>query len=202
MWRSEHRRLGRRQQRIQELSRKGWWVWAILASLLLVVWGGAGGFAWWSIRRASASDHLPAIALEPNHDFVYDLSKLESGQSRFFTYPVNSSERAKLLLNRDSDGTVRTAFATCTTCYSFRGQHYLKQGQFICGQCQNAMRIGDQKERMTQDKGCVAVPVPFSVENNKVTVRATAIVEGAQGLASAAKETTEKDRSKALADGR
>jgi uncharacterized membrane protein len=202
MLRSEHRRLGRRQQRIQELSRKSWRVWAIVAGLLLAVWGGAGGFAWWSIRRASASDHLPAIALEANQDFVYDLSKLESGQSRFFTYPVSSSERARLLLNRDSEGTVRTAFATCTTCYSFRAQHYLKQGQFICGQCQNAMRIGDQKERMTQDKGCVAVPVPFSVENNKVMVRAQAIIEGTQALASAAKETTERGRSKAPADAR
>lgn len=202
MWRSAQRRLVRRQQRIQELSRKSWRVWAILAGLLLVVWGGAGGFAWWSIRRASASDHLAAIALEPKQDFVYDLSKLESGQSRFFTYPASSSERAKLLLNRDSDGVVRTAFASCTTCYSFRGQHYLKQGQFICGQCQNAMRIGDQKERMTQDKGCVAVPVPFAVENNKIVVQAQAITEGAKALASAEKETTEKDRSKALADGR
>ncbi len=84
MWRSEHRSLGRRQERIRALSRKSWGAWALLAGLLLVVWGGAAGFVWWSVRRASASDHLPAIDLQVNEDFVYDLSKLDSGQSRVF----------------------------------------------------------------------------------------------------------------------
>jgi len=56
----------------------------------------------------------------------------------------------------------------------------------MCGQCQTAMRIGDQKERMTRDTGCVAVPVPFAVENNKVVVRAQAITEGAKALEEAA----------------
>ena len=186
MWRSEHRSLGRRQERIRALSRKSWGAWALLAGLLLVVWGGAAGFVWWSVRRASASDHLPTIDLQANEDFVYDLSKLDSGQSRFFSYPVSSSERSNLLVNRDSDGIVRAAFATCTTCYSFRAQHHLKEGQFICGQCQTAMRIGDQKERVTPEKGCVAVPVPFSVETNKLIVRAQEITEGAKALAATA----------------
>lgn len=151
-----------------------------------MVWGGAAGFVWWSVRRASASDHLPAIDLQAGQDFVYDLSKIDPGQSRFFSYPVSSSERSKLLVNRDSDGIVRVVFATCTTCYSFRAQHHLKEGQFICGQCQTAMRIGDQKERVTPEKGCVAVPVPFSVETNKLTVRAEEITEGTKALAAAA----------------
>lgn len=186
MWQSAQRSLGRKQQRIRDLSRKSWGAWALLAGLLLAVWGGAAGFAWWTIRRASASDHLPAVELESNQDFIYDLWKLEPGQSRFFTYPINSSERSRLILNRDSDGVIRTAFATCTTCYAYRRQHYLKQGQFICGQCQTPMTIGSPNERMTPDKGCVAVPVPFSIKNNKVFVRAEAIMDGGKGLAEAA----------------
>ena len=186
MWQSGHHPLTRKQLRIRTLSRKSWGAWALLAGLLLAVWGGAAGFVWWSIRKASASDHLPEVALEANQDLIYDLWKLEPGQSRFFTYPTSSSERSKLVVNRDSDGVVRAAFASCTTCYSFRKQHYLKEGKFICGQCQTPMTIGGRNERLTADKGCVAVPVPFSVESNKVVVRAQAITEAAKALAEAA----------------
>lgn len=172
--------------RVEALSRQGWRVWGLIAGLLLAVWGGAAGFALWSLRKASASDNLPAIVLQAGENFVYDLARLESGQTRFFTYPINSSERSKLLVNRDSEGVVRAAFASCTTCYSFRKQHHLKEGKLICGQCQSAMRIGDRNERMTADKSCVAVPVPFSVESDKVMVRAEAITEGTKTLAATA----------------
>jgi uncharacterized membrane protein len=186
MWQPAHHALTRKQRRLRTLSRKSWGAWALLAGLLLVIWGGAAGIVWWMTRKASASDHLPAVTLEPEQDLVYDLWKLEPGQSRFFTYPSRSSERSRLLVNRDSDGVIRAAFATCTTCYSFRKQHYLKDGQFICGRCQTAMAIGGRNERMTPDKGCVAVPVPFSIEHNRVIVRAQAITEGAKELVEAA----------------
>lgn len=192
MWQSAHHPLTRKQVRIRTLSRKSWGAWALLAGLLLAVWGGAAGFAWWSIRKASASDHLPAVALEANQDLIYDLWKLEPGQTRFFTYPTSSTEQSKLLVNRDEDGVLRTAFATCTTCYSFRRQHYLKAGKFICGQCQTPMTIGGPNERMTRDKGCVAVPVPFSIESNKVVVRSQAIMEGANALAEAARKGADR----------
>lgn len=196
MWQGAHYPLTRKQRRIRELSRKSWGAWALLAGVLLAVWGGAAGIAWWMIRKASASDHLPAVDLQANQDLIYDLWKLEPGQSRFFTYPASSTERSKLLLNRDSDGVLRAAFATCTTCYSFRRQHYLKEGQFICGQCQTPMPIGGRNDRITPDKGCVAVPVPFSVQNNKVVVRAQAIEEGAKALA----ETADKKANRANAN--
>ncbi len=187
MWRSGHR-LGRKQQRIRELSRKGWRVWGLIAAFLVTVWGGAGWYVTWQTRKATASDNLPEIAVEAGSDFSYDLKQLEPGQTRLFTYPTTSSERSKLLVNRDSEGVVRTAFASCTTCYSFRKQHHLKEGRLICGLCQSAMRIGDRNERMTADKSCVAVPVPFSVENNKVMVRAQAITDGIKAFAGTDKD--------------
>jgi len=139
-----------------KLGRMGIARWNIVGCL-----GRCRGVAWWMIRRASASDRLPPVKLDANQDLLYDLWKLEPGQTRFFTYPASPSDRSRLLVNRDSDGVVRVAFATCTTCYSFRRQHYLKEGKFICGQCQSPMTIGSPHEQMTRDKGCVAVPVPF-----------------------------------------
>lgn len=186
MWRSQHHVLGRRRKRVEALSRQGWRVWGLIAGFLLAVWGTAAWFAISQERKATASDHLPEIVLQAGENFLYDLAQLRPGQTRLFTYPINSSERSKLLVNRDSEGVVRVAFASCTTCYSFRKQHHLKEGKLICGQCQSAMRIGDRNERMTADKSCVAVPVPFSIENDKVTVRTEGIAEGAKTLAAAA----------------
>ena len=183
MWRSRHRALGRRRKRVEALSRQSWRVWAINAGALLAVWGTAAGFAFWSVRKASASDNLPAIALQVGEKFVYDLARLKSGQTRFFTYPTSSSERSRLLVQRDSNGVIRTAFASCTACYAFRGEHKLNQGQFMCGRCRHSMRLGDQNERLTADKGCVGVPVTFSVVDNKVIVRPEAITEGIKAFA-------------------
>ena len=193
MWRSRHRALGRRRKRVEALSRQSWRVWAINAGALLAVWGTAAGFAFWSVRKASASDNLPAIALQVGEKFVYDLARLKSGQTRFFTYPTSSSERSRLLVQRDSNGVIRTAFASCTACYAFRGEHKLNQGQFMCGRCQHSMRVGDQNERLTPDKECVAVPVPFSVESNKVVVRPDAIAKGLKTFSSSVKGAVQKD---------
>jgi uncharacterized membrane protein len=183
MWRSGRRPLGRRQQRVRELSRKGWRVWGLIVGVLAAVWGAAAWFAISQEKKERASDNLPEIVLEAGQNFVYDLAQLQSGQTRFFTYPTSSSERSRLLVQRDADGAIRTAFASCIACYSHRREHKLSKGNLICGKCQSAMRIGDQHERLTADKGCVGVPVTFSVVDNKVIVRPEAITEGIKAFA-------------------
>jgi uncharacterized membrane protein len=175
--------LGRRQQRVRELSRKGWRVWGLIVGVLAVVWGAAAWVVISQERKERASDNLPEIVLQAGENFVYDLAQLQSGQTRFFTYPTSSSERSRLLVQRDSEGVIRTAFASCVACYSYRHEHKLSKGMLICGKCQSAMRIGDQKERLTPDSGCVGVPVTFSVVDNKVIVRPEAITEGIKAFA-------------------
>lgn len=188
-----HRVLGRRQQRIRNLSRQGWRVWATIAGFFLIIWGGVAWLAVWNDRKVTASDNLPEIALAAGADLVYDLRQLAPGQTRFFTYPISSSERSRLLVTRDSQGVVRVSFATCTVCYADRREHRLKEGKLICGRCQTSMRIGDQKEKMGANNGCVAVPIDFSVVNNNIKVRAQAIAEGFSGITQAQQEpgTTE-----------
>lgn len=183
IWHIRNRSLSRRERRVQALARKGWRFSRLVVASFLLFWVAVAWVLTSEERKMRASDNLPSIALESGSDFTYDLTKLDAGQTRFFTYPINSSERAKLLVNRDSAGVVRVAFASCTTCYASRGDHRLREGKLICGRCQDAMRMGDQNERITPDKGCVAVPVPFSAENNKVIVRAQAIMEGLKTFA-------------------
>lgn len=183
MWRSRQHVSGRRHKRVEALSRQSWRVWALIVGVLLAVWGTAAWFAISQERKERASDNLPEIVLQSGENLVYDLAEFQSGQTRFFTYPTSSSERSRLLVQRDSDGVIRTTFASCIACYSHRRDHKLSKGNLICGKCQSAMRIGDQHERLTKDKGCVGVPVTFSVVDNKVIVRPEAIMEGIKAFA-------------------
>jgi len=163
---------------VRALSRSVRRLWVILAGSLALA---GGAIVWFSIseeKRATASDNLSEIALQEKDDFVYDLAQLAPEQTRFFTYPTASSERSRLLVQRDAKGVIRTAFGSCTACYPRRREHKLFRGSLICGRCGSAMRVADQNERMTATKGCVAVPVPFSIEQSQVIVRRQAITDG------------------------
>ncbi len=147
------------------------------------MWGTAAWFAISQERKERASDNLPEIVLQAGENFVYDLARLESGQTRFFTYPTNSSERSRLLVQRDADGAIRTAFASCIACYSHRRDHKLSRGTSFAGNAKARCGLADQNERLTADKGCVGVPVAYSVVDNKVIVRPEAITEGIKAFA-------------------
>ena len=189
MWHSSHRSLGKKQQRVRALSRRVWPFWGIVAGFVALTWG---VLAWFSISeetKATASDNLPEIGLEAKDNFSYDLGQLEPGQTRFFTYATSSLERSRLLVQRDSKGVIRTAFASCRACYSHRHEHKLFRGRLICGKCGTAMRVGDQNENVMAGKGCVAVPVHFSIDNNKIAVGGQAILEGLRSLSDANNDT-------------
>jgi uncharacterized membrane protein len=184
MWRVKKHPLGRRQQRIRNLSRQGWRVWATIGGFLAVIWGAAAFYGISESRKARASDNLPEIALEAKSDFIYDMAHLQPNQSRFFTVPASSSERSRLLIQRDVNGVIRTVFAACRACYSQHMDARLSDGMLMCRHCQQSMRFGDQNERVAADS-CVAVPVRFSVENNKVKVRTQEVMEGLKNFAKA-----------------
>jgi uncharacterized membrane protein len=175
-----------KKQRIKTLTDQCSRVLGMIAVLAVVVCTGATLLVISNDRKATAADHLPEIAVQENSNLVYDASQLQPGQSRMFTYPVNSSGRVRLLVSRDSKGTTRVAFASCTACYRFRNQHYLREGKLICGQCEQTMRIGDPGEKLATGRSCVAVPVPFSIENKQVIVRAQSITEGTKAFADVA----------------
>ena len=137
------------------------------------------------IRNLTASDHLPPILIDDREDIRYDVAKLAPGQTRFFAYP---SDLPRLIVQKDPKGVVRVAFASCTQCYEYRGAHQLRSGELICARCQHAMRLGDQGEKMTRDKGCVAVPVPFSIERENPLVRRKDVAERADALRQSAPE--------------
>lgn len=164
-------------------------VWILLLALVLGVWVPPLSYWAWQSWRDNQTDVLPSIDLALGHDFIYDQGQLKPGQAVWFTYPVGP-ERVRFALQRDSAGTVRTVVASCTVCYSSREGEEFKNGRLICARCREAMRLGDQGEKMTLAKGCVAVPVPFSADGKLLTVQAADMEERLRDLnkTSASKE--------------
>ena len=136
------------------------------------------GWRSWSDNKP---DKVLRIDLASGHNFIYDLGRLASSEAVWFTYPVGP-ERIRFAVQRDSSGRIRTVVASCTTCYSFRDGHEFKKGELICARCKHVMRLGDQGEKLTPAKGCVAVPVPFSMNGRLLTVHAADMEERLQDL--------------------
>jgi len=151
-------------------------VWVLIAALVLGVWVPTLSYMGWRTWRDSRPDVLPCIDLASGQNFSYNVERLKPQQAALFTYPAGS-ERVRFVLRRDSSGTIRTVVGSCIACYSSRQGHEFKDGQFICFRCRHAMRLGDQNEKLTAAKGCVAIPVPFSAEGGLVTVRAADMEE-------------------------
>ena len=151
-------------------------VWILLAAIVLGVWVPGLSFGIWRMWRDNQPDVLPRVDLDPGHNLVYDLERLKPQQAVWFTYPA-SSERIRFALQRDLTGTIRTVVASCMACYAYRDHHEFKRGQLMCARCRHPMRLGDPNEKLTSAKGCVAVPVPFSVDGRLLTVRAADIEE-------------------------
>ena len=156
-------------------------VWVLIGALVLGVWVPTLSYVGWRTWRENRADVLLRFDLASGHNFIHDLGRLKSQQAVWFTYPVGS-EHARFVLQRDSSGTIRTAVASCSACYSFRKGHEFKDGQFMCARCRHAMRLGDPNEKLTPAKGCVAVPVPFSTDGKLLTVRAADMEERMRDL--------------------
>lgn len=144
--------------------------WILLAAIVLGVWVPGLSYGIWRMWRDNKPDVMPRVDLEPGHNLVYELERLRPQQAVWFTYPTGS-ERIRFALQRDLKGTIRTVVASCMVCYAYRDHHEFKKGQLMCARCRHPMRLGDPNETLTSAKGCVAVPVPFSVHGQLLAVR-------------------------------
>lgn len=149
-------------------------VWKLLLTAVLVIWLPLFVLAGWRMWRDRVPDDLPEITLAKGQNLVLNTSKLRPRQTEWFTY-LDGIENIHLLVQRDGSGTMRAVYGSCTTCYSTRSNNEWSNGTLICGRCRHAMRLGDPEENLTRAKGCVAVPVPFRIDNAKLVVLATDI---------------------------
>ena len=82
----------------------------------------------------------------------------------FYPFTIDGQEM-ELMAVRASDGTIRTAFNTCQSCYTSGAGYYVQEGEdLVCQNCGSHFKP-DQVE--TQSGGCN--PWPIFAENKTVT---------------------------------
>jgi uncharacterized membrane protein len=116
----------------------------------------AGAFA----QQGGLNVVKPAVA---NRDLVIPLSEVT--ENAVF-YPVDvEGTRLEVLVVKAPDGTVRTAFNTCQSCYG-SGRGYYKQVGTVL-QCQNCGKRFRMSQVEQRSGGCN--PVPIMPQNKQVS---------------------------------
>ncbi|MFQ5663963.1 MAG: Fe-S-containing protein [Terriglobia bacterium] len=158
--------MSRRARRSDNARDEGWLLRIAMGFLLLI-----GILAIWFSR---ADDYRPAV-VQAGSDLQLPLLELNGGELRLFTYPINSSSDAQLVVQRGPDDTLRVAFASCRRCFGSR--HYEWWGQLICGHCGHSMKLPDPGEQTPEETDCIPVALPYSIEGSQVIVRGQAITD-------------------------
>ncbi len=147
---------------IRETSREELWLFAGVVGFLLLI----GVLALWY----SVGPHFQGTVVEAGTDLRIPLEELEEGELHLFTYALDSSTGIEFVAQRDPDGIIRVAFASCRRCAQYR--HLQRGEQIICGHCGHAMAPPDSGQEPTGDDGCIPVALRY------VTERGTLLVKG------------------------
>lgn len=157
------------------------------AAVALVV---AGWLVYSNTSRARSVE-LPMkaqAAREGNRDMQYralnaengevrvPLTALQGGAASYFVYHANGTD-IKFFVLRASDGTVRAAFDSCTSCYHAK-LGYRQDGEtMICNNCGMSFRSTDVGHITG---GCSPVPLKNSQDGKMLVVKAKDLEEGAK----------------------
>lgn len=147
--------------------REHWLLAGFFVSILVVLVFAA----WFSSRVKTQRAALPA-----GSDLRVPLAELEERGVRLFTYTIDSATHIQLAVGRGDDGQIRAAFASCRMCSRFIHREW--SGKIVCGRCNHVMRIPDAGEQPRPKPDCVPVGLPYSIEESRVVVRGSAILDG------------------------
>lgn len=103
------------------------------------------------------------------------LADLETGELQFFDYPLTAATRARFVVQRGEDDTIRVSFASCPLCYASGRPSREWRGQLICGHCNHRMRLPNPDEAPPEKKGCIPVAIPYVIEGKTLVIHQEAI---------------------------
>jgi uncharacterized membrane protein len=155
----------RRSKRTLKLGWRDLWpVWAVFGGL--IAFGIVG-------LRIMFPTPTPPTSLKGGEDLTVNLSDLDPGKVRLFTYPVRPQTQVDFFVERGSSSDITVAFASCRRCY--RSSHYERDGQILCGHCNEPMeRLGAGQTPATE-KDCKPIPIAFEKSGNQLVVRGDAL---------------------------
>jgi uncharacterized membrane protein len=154
----------RRSKRTLKLGwRELWPVWAVFG--VLIAFGIVG-------LRLVFPTPTPPKVLRAGEDLTLNLSDLDPAKVRLFAYPVTPQTQVEFFVKRGTSSGITVALASCRRCY--HSGHYERDGQILCGHCNEPMeRLGAGQTPATE-KDCKPIPIPFEMSGNQLVVRGNA----------------------------
>ena len=120
---------------------------------------------------------MPYTALNAENDEVkVPLTALQGGAASYFVYHANGTD-IKFFVLRASDGTVRAALDSCTSCYHAK-LGYRQDGEtMICNNCGMGFKSTDVGHITG---GCSPIPLKNSQDGKTLVVKVKDLEEGAK----------------------
>lgn len=128
-----------------------------------------------ALREGNRGMQYTALNSE-NGEVKVPLSALQGGAASYFVYHANGTD-IKFFVLRASDGTVRAALDSCTSCYHAK-LGYRQDGEtMICNNCGMGFKSTDVGHITG---GCSPIPLTNSQDGKTLVVKAKDLLEGAK----------------------
>ncbi len=176
-----------RRRRVAKLTWRE--TWPIGATFIVLFSIGAWGI--WFLNPVAPMTKV----LAPSEDAVIPWANLELERPVLFAAPLPSGQSADFFIEREHDGWVTVAFASCRRCY--RAGHYTQAGQIVCKRCNEPMERVARGQLPGSEQDCKHVPIPIERSGGDVIVRAQAVADAfARWYAPVVADNAEKPRGK------
>jgi len=116
------------------------------------------------------------VVTAQNGDVTVPLGSLQGGSASYFVYNANGKD-IKFFALRATDGTVRVALDSCTSCYHAKLGYRQNGETMVCNNCGMSFRSTDVGHITG---GCSPIPLKNSQDVKTVVVKAKDLEEGAK----------------------
>jgi uncharacterized membrane protein len=135
----------------------------------------AGGALWYYGAQTAQNQPNPTAVAKASGDTVsMSVSTFDDGKAHYFQHKTGDLT-IRYFVIRSADGVVRAAFDACDVCWP-AGKGYAQDGDFMvcrnCGQRFHSTKVNEVKG------GCNPAPLERRVENGKLLIRVSDILEG------------------------
>jgi hypothetical protein len=171
------------------MSREKTWVKpAVIATVVVLVAGGAFGFMQFRANRmggrpmfpphrdASARMRNTAIVMAENGDIRIPMNSVEDGNAHFFSY-ATGGKTVTFVVMKAADGSIRTAFDACVACNHAKLGYRQEGNYLVCNNCGMGFAPAEVGQ---QTGGCNPIPVQKAMDGQMLVLKAKDLDAGVQ----------------------
>lgn len=159
--------MSARKRALRITWREAWPIWLTFGLLF-----GFGAIGVWVLLPAA---QIPMKALAAGEDLTVSTGDLQPDMPRIFAYPVQGGRATDFFVEREANGIVTVAFASCRRCY--RSGHFRQGGHILCDRCSEPMMRALTGQALPADADCTQIPIPFESSGDHITIRVSTVRE-------------------------